>query len=319
MNISCDIIRDILPLYAEDMVCDATKEFVDGHLCECPGCTRELETLRKPQKLPLEADVTSLKRVGDAIRRRRILAVMAVLLFIATVLLGAALLLDAKIYLSAGDAVEEIWVEEDCVKIRWHDGITGTTGAVETENPTNYAVTAWTCLQNVWFPSERVPYEQLDDEVKSLITEEQYALFDSTSSFSLPEGSEGTNFVYVDPSEHSMTLILNAGQPLPNEPLMEVYGYTKYYVIGMAALCAFCCLVGLVYKGKWYGELAGRLAILFGSLALSVVIVTAGQFLGINGDFQEALADSTAVAVPMCLCGLCILQLVKLNRQDRGL
>ena len=57
MKISCDIIRDILPLYAEDMVSTATKEMVDEHLCECESCTAELENLRKPAKLPVEADV----------------------------------------------------------------------------------------------------------------------------------------------------------------------------------------------------------------------------------------------------------------------
>ena len=45
MEISCDIIKDILPLYAEDMVSNATREMVDEHLCKCDDCTKELASL----------------------------------------------------------------------------------------------------------------------------------------------------------------------------------------------------------------------------------------------------------------------------------
>lgn len=318
MKISCDIIRDVLPLYAEDMVSNATREMVDGHLCECEGCTGELEMLKKPQKLPVEADVTSLKRVGDSIRRRRILAVMAVFLLIATLLLGGALMLDAKIYLSAGEAVEDIYVEGDGVKIVWSDQIIGTSALVPMEDASNYAVTAWTNLYRVLSPTERIPYEALSDEMKALVTEEQYSLFDNSSFYELENPTE-SNFIYVDPSENSMTLILNADQPFPDAPLMDVYPYTAYYVYGLVGLCVLCVLFSTLYRNRWYGELASRLSILIGSLALSAVIVTAGQLTGLAGDFKEAVVDSTAVAVPMCLFGLCVRQLIKLNRQDKGL
>lgn len=319
MKISCDIIRDILPLYAEDMVSDATKEMVNEHLCECEACASELETIKKPRKLPVEADVKSLKRVGDAIRRRRILAVMAVFLFIATVLLGGALMLDAKIYLSATEAVQDIYVEGEAVKIIWNDQITGTSSAMDTENTDNYAVTAWTSLYKRIFPKEPVPYEALSDEVKAMITEEQYAVFDSASTYSMADGINGTNFWYRDPGESSMTLILNADRPFPEEPMMSVYPYTGYYCAGLAFLAVVCFLFGMVNKNYWFGELAIRLSIVLISLSASGVVVTAGQFMGLEGDFREMLIDSTAVAVPMCLCGLCMRQLIRLNRKDKGL
>lgn len=318
MNISCDIIKDVLPLYADDMVSNATKEMVDEHLCGCEDCTRELEALKKPQRMPMEVDVSSLKRVGDSIRRRRILAVMAVLLFVGTVLIGSALMLDARIYLSAGEAVEDIYVESDGVKIVWSDQIIGTSALVPMEDAGNYAVTAWTNLYRVLFPAERIPYEALSDEMKVLITEEQYALFDNSSFYEL-ENPTKSNFIYVDPGENGMTLILNADQPFPDAPLMDVYPYTAYYVYGLAGLCVLCVLFGMLYRNRWYGELAARLSILIGSFALSAVIVTAGQLTGLGGDFKEAVVDSTAVAVPMTLFGLCVRQLIKLNRQDKGL
>lgn len=318
MNISCDIIKDILPLYAEDMVSKATKDMVEEHLCDCEGCTKELEGLRKPAKLPAEVATDALKRVGDSIRRRRILAVMSVFLFIATVILGGTLMLDAKIYLSANEAVEDIYVDDDGVKILWNDQIIGTTARVNTEDTGNYAVTAWTNLYRILFPTERVPYNQLSAEIKAQISEEQYAAFDNSSAYSL-EQPEETNFIYVDPSEGSMTLILNADQPFPEGPMMDVEHYTGYYVAGFVFLAVVCFLFGTLNRSRWYGELAGRLAVVAGSLAISAIIVTAGQFAGLAGDFHEMLIDSTAVAVPMTLFGLCLRQLIKLNRRDKGL
>ena len=315
MNISCDIIKDILPLYAEDMVSKATKDMVEEHLCGCEGCAKELEGLRKPAKVPVEIATESLKRVGDSIRRRRILAVMAVFLFIATVIVGGALMLDAKIYLSANEAVEDILLEDDTVKIVWHDGIIGTLGNTYDFDDGNFTVTAWTNLQNILFPVQRVPYEMLDETYKSLVTEEQYAAFDNSSSYGYTE----MNFWYVDINENSMHLLRNAEQPFPEGPMMDVEPYTGYYAAGFVFLGAVCFLFDMLNRNRWYGELAGRLAVLSVSLAISAVVVTAGRFTGLAGDFQEMLVDSSAVALPMTLFGLCLRQLIKLNRQDKGL
>lgn len=318
MKISCDIIRDVLPLYAEDMVSEATKEMVDDHLCECDECTKELGALKK-QAVPVEVDTNSLKRIGDSIRRRRILAVMAVFLFIATVLIGGALMLDATIYLSASEAVEDIYVEGEAVKIVWNDCIIGTGCGSRPEDTGNFAVVAWTNLSNLLFPSERIPYDELGEDVQALISRDQYDSLDHTSTYSLEDCNAGTNFWYLDTRDNSYEIILNADKPFPEGPLMDVGSNIGYYVYGMAVLCVFCMILGMLFKDKWYGEVVGRISILFGSLALSAVIVTAGQFAELYGAFTEMMVDSTAVAIPMTLFGLCVRQLYKLNKQDKGL
>ena len=313
MDISCNIIKDLLPLYAEDMVSEDSKKMVDRHLCNCDGCAKELDAIRKAPKIPLDVDVKSLKRVGDTIRRRRVLAVMAVFLFIATLFVGSTVMLDATIYLSASEAVEDIYVEDNGVRIQWCNGITGTSAAVDIDDPSNYAVMAYTNLHNKLFPSEIIPYEELDDDIKGFLTEEQYKLFDNSSFYEL-ENAEKTNFIYRDASDGSMTLLLNADQPFPETPLMNVDSYTAYYVYGLAGICVLFCLIGIYFRGRWIGELFWRLGIVSGSLALSTMIVTAGQLSGLEGHFHEAIIDGSVVAVPMCLFGLCIHQLRKLNK-----
>lgn len=313
MNISCEIIRDILPLYAEGMASDPTKELVQNHLCGCENCTRELEELKKA-RIPVEIDTTALKRVGDSIRRRRILAVMAVFLFIATVLIGGALLLDATIYLSADEAVANVYEEDGYVKIQWTDGITAT--GMDSVNG-NYGVIAATNLYNKWFPREGISYEDLSEELKDVMTEEEYYDQMNESSY-LVEGP--ANFWYLDPKTGAAgTLLLDAGLEYPTAPLHSVHYYTGYLCGILLLLCLILASISLGCRKTWCKELFARLSIVCGSFGLSLIIGSAGQFADWWGAFTEHLIDSTAIMVPMTLFGLCLRQLLILNRRDKGL
>jgi len=45
MNISCDIIRDLLPLYHDNVCSDGSKAMVSEHLKGCDGCKEELRLI----------------------------------------------------------------------------------------------------------------------------------------------------------------------------------------------------------------------------------------------------------------------------------
>ena len=48
MKTNCDIIRDLLPLYAEHITSKATNALVEEHLAECEACRAELEQMEQP-------------------------------------------------------------------------------------------------------------------------------------------------------------------------------------------------------------------------------------------------------------------------------
>ena len=55
MNMSkeCEIVRDLLPLYAEGLTSEASNEFVEKHLKDCAECTQLLKDMREePQPQP---------------------------------------------------------------------------------------------------------------------------------------------------------------------------------------------------------------------------------------------------------------------------
>jgi len=47
MRTDCNIIRDLLPLYADDVCSDESRAMVDEHLSECPECSEELKRIRE--------------------------------------------------------------------------------------------------------------------------------------------------------------------------------------------------------------------------------------------------------------------------------
>ena len=75
MNKDCSIVQDLLPLYAEDMLREETKEFVDGHLAQCEACRAELAAL-KADVTPAPVNAQPLRDLKRQLRRRKLTAVL---------------------------------------------------------------------------------------------------------------------------------------------------------------------------------------------------------------------------------------------------
>lgn len=82
MNLPCAVVRDLLPVYAENMVEAETAEYIKEHLAGCPDCRKKLEDLAEENR-PLEtaAPLQSIKK-QLRIRRLRAAALAALAVFI---------------------------------------------------------------------------------------------------------------------------------------------------------------------------------------------------------------------------------------------
>ena len=63
-EISCNIIRDLLPLYVDEAVCEETKELVEEHLFTCEDCRKEAEMMKKSVVLPVHEKVRKLDQAA---------------------------------------------------------------------------------------------------------------------------------------------------------------------------------------------------------------------------------------------------------------
>ncbi len=76
-KISCEIVRDLLPLYADDAVSDASRALVEAHLEACENCRKVLENCRAQVKIPPESTADPLKKVKRRQIHRIALAALA--------------------------------------------------------------------------------------------------------------------------------------------------------------------------------------------------------------------------------------------------
>lgn len=96
-KIDCNIIRDLLPLYEDNVASQETQELVRTHLVDCPACREELRKMRTPISLPPDEDEEAVKRFleyREKLRRkqnRKIIRFVAIAAAIVTVLAASLL------------------------------------------------------------------------------------------------------------------------------------------------------------------------------------------------------------------------------------
>lgn len=99
MKNECSYVRDVLPLYLENMVSEETGAFVKEHLEKCPECTTELEAMKTETKVEkvgselrdnLEAEVLkSMKTIRKRFRKKvyRVAAIISAIIIALGVLI----------------------------------------------------------------------------------------------------------------------------------------------------------------------------------------------------------------------------------------
>lgn len=94
-DLTCGVVRDLLPSYAENLLGEDSREAVERHLKTCPACTAQMEAMASPSEEAKAAEaaesakeVDYLKRVKKGTLKKVALAVICT----AAVLLGCVAL-----------------------------------------------------------------------------------------------------------------------------------------------------------------------------------------------------------------------------------
>lgn len=92
-ELNCDVIKDLIPLYIDEVASDASKEIVENHVENCKTCQVYLQELKKKIKLPSNQnvhmiDAEKMKGFRKWIRNGKIRAVIIVIAIIILLLMA---------------------------------------------------------------------------------------------------------------------------------------------------------------------------------------------------------------------------------------
>ena len=76
MKNECAIVKDLLPLYQEDMTTPESKKYIDSHLEGCDDCRRDWEQMQKKDAVPVDA-AAPLKSLKRKLFRKKIWTIVA--------------------------------------------------------------------------------------------------------------------------------------------------------------------------------------------------------------------------------------------------
>lgn len=261
MKISCDIIRDLLPLYAEGMASADSRKLVEAHVCECGSCRGELDAMGVQPVVPARTDTAAMEHLGRRIRQRRIHTAILAILITASLLFGIFQYLYAPVYLSAQEAVTSVTKKGDIVVVelsplakycRWHDDVDPDTGR---KSVTFIAARhRWNVLMEHLFGSER----EYDDSRQMHLAANKDIWYASTGS-----GEEDTLLWGREPSGGRISL-----------PRL-VLGYYFLMSLGSGLILV---IPAVIFRKKFSGKLLGAVCTLCFSFALSDLTATGGNW-----------------------------------------
>lgn len=106
-ELTCAIVRDLLPSYVDGLTSQETNEAIEAHLSVCPDCAAQLAAMKAPEVPPSDEEAAAaarevdyLKKVRRLSRQRMVLAIVCTALIL---LAGAA----AKLFIIGSPAPEE--------------------------------------------------------------------------------------------------------------------------------------------------------------------------------------------------------------------
>lgn len=242
MRNECNIIRDLLPLYAENMVSSDTSDFVEEHLKNCESCRKEYERTKELQPTPEISDAAPLLKLSRKMKVKKIQTIALTAVFVTALFVSAFAVLDAPIYLPYSDSIVTLeQLDDRSMLLTFDEEVTDFDCSVY-EDPDGgnlyYCdIQAWTSLWDNWFSQGK---GKLSTTVTARNTEPIIVVYVPN------DGSENVCIAKYDPNAENKidkNVVYENATTLPRLSL----GY--YLILAVAALV----MLGIVWfltRGK---------------------------------------------------------------------
>lgn len=116
MKITCDIVRDLMPLYVDDVCSDDSRKLIEDHINHCSKCQNELAAMKDPIECPPLSEVGDSKTPFSKIRKK------VRIKMIAAIISTAFLVIIAMFAIQEVGVLHDFFSPMDIAFINNHDG-----------------------------------------------------------------------------------------------------------------------------------------------------------------------------------------------------
>lgn len=119
MKVTCEVMKDLMPSYVDDICSDDTKELLKEHIQTCSSCKQLLTTMEQPvSNLKLtEDEQDKIKKPFHKIRKRNRIKILI------SVVLTLAVTIGCMIMIQNVGSIHDIFFPEEIVIINAEEGI----------------------------------------------------------------------------------------------------------------------------------------------------------------------------------------------------
>lgn len=126
MKASCNVIQDILPLYAENIVSEDSVKIVEEHLDSCETCRKYLNEIKSPNSFEQKAEELPMKKLKILLLRKKIqVAAISIFISLAAAIIIGANLVAPRYFSHSDNIVSLIKGNGGIVYVSFNDKVSG--------------------------------------------------------------------------------------------------------------------------------------------------------------------------------------------------
>lgn len=152
MKITCDVVKDILPLYAENMCSEDSRNIVEEHISKCEDCKNDLDEMKNMNTISADININPLLKIRSTLRKKKIHAIILTTMLSLMFFVIMLVFMTEPEYIPYSEDVLTINEQGDAsVLALFGEGVSGyDINSYQTDDNTGYVyhITTWNTLLN---------------------------------------------------------------------------------------------------------------------------------------------------------------------------
>ena len=295
MKVTCNVIKDVLPLYLEKMLSDDSCIMVEEHIEQCQECMNYLNEMRNFNEMPVDRNTSPLLKIKSTLRKKKIQTAIFSMMFSILLFVITIAFLTAPEYMPYSE--RSVIINElgnGSVLAQFEDTVYGyDIYRYPTDDNTGYVyhITTW---NSVW-----------NRNIKK----------SNTNNTILNPNGENVFSVYYYQTDGSEDILMYGKDINPNGGIITLPRlFLSYYALIAIVFAATCGLIMLIlYRNKKVLNFTMKVFFLPVSYLLGHLIIK-----GFTTSSYTATRDFYAILLVMILLYIAFLMAVNLIRQNKN-